>query len=304
MFLEIPEKIKFPEIVKKKGPLAQFNYLKEGKNMKGLSLGQSLDECRWGSPTSILYEANTLEMAEFIKNWMEQNKDNLDFYHGELTEEFQLPYINETVCPRNENHKIKVRALDGTIRCGNEEVKEIKKDYLYSYDFFDKFSKSHVRRYHESNPLSGSFEDEEERLMEKYYNSKDTIKITERCGAILSEKDTIVPLPLLEVLDRINILQGNECFCESDGVTKGYCFEARDMGFERKCFGHNIQNHFIASMSGWSIAANVQRWYEQLPDGKAPLATKDLVNSLVRKSVTPDKVEKETKLWKKKLGLN
>jgi len=288
--MQIPWRVEFPPDIDGKGPFVEAEYLKKDGHMKGLYLGQCLDSCRWGSIMTIMYEMNTLEMAEFIKNWMEQNKSNLKFHYEDLPADFELPYVKHDVCPRNSKHKIRNMGLDGTIRCIDEDVKEIKKDYLETMTSYDEYSKSRRKEHWEAHPLSGCFEDEEEEAMREYEEATEMVTIRERCGAILSEKGFI--FPLTEILDRLNIFPGSRGYCKTD-----VCFERIDAEILRECFGHPVQDHFVVPFDGWTLARYAQKWYEQPPKGTAPLSTHQLTKKIVRKTTTPDRFEKELEKW-------
>jgi len=287
MLLEL-EKIKFPPEVAEKGPSGEAEYLKEG-NMKGRFLGQCLDSCRWGSPYDIMYEMNSLEMTEFVKNWIEQNPDNLRFHYKELSKDFELPYIDREVCPINEEHKLRGKGLDGTIRCINEDIKRIKEGYLFTWKKFDSRSNSVRTEYSENRPF---IEDEE--AWEEYKNQKNKVTVLQRCGAILSDRGAV--LPLAEILDRLNEVPGGHSFCKTKN-----CADAinKELDINRECFGHIVYDHYVLPFDGWYLAKYVQKWYEQLPKGTAPFTTPSVTDKLVKKTTTPDRVEVMKKKWNK-----
>jgi hypothetical protein len=272
--------IKFPPEIK--GPSQEAQYLMEDENMKGRYLGQCLDNCRWGSLTTVMWEFSTLQMLEFIKNWMNQNENNLRFHEMELPAGFELPYISHEKCPRDSNHKLKSQGLDGSIRCIEETVKEIREGFVETWISYDDLSRSRRKEYMESGYDLYEEELEEinksEILRREVGIGRPTVTVKERCGAILSDRG--VTLPLAEILDRLNIFYGSRYFCKGD-----LCKDPllKEFGLERQCFGHKTQDHFVTPFSGWTLADYVQKWYEQLPKGSAPFTTPQTTKRIMGK---------------------
>lgn len=288
------KKVEIPPELKSSGPLAEAEYLKKDGHMKGFYLGDCLDRCRWGSMTTVMYEMNTLEMAEFIKNWMEQNKGNLMFHFKGLPTDFKLPYTEYDSCPRNSKHKIRNMGIDGTVRCIDEDVKVIKKDYLDSVISHDEFSNSRRKHHWERHPLNGRFEDEEEEAIRLYEESTETVTVRDRCGAIISEKG--VTFPLAEILERLNLYDGSFLGCKGDVCGDRSLIELYGDG---KCRGHTVYDHFVVPFNGWALARYAQKWHEQESKGTAQFTTPALTKKIVRKTTTPDRFEKEMKRWER-----
>jgi len=269
--MEFPKDIEFPDSISRGGPLAEMSYLMEDGNMEGKYLGQCLDSSRWGGMTTIMYEVNPFTMIDFIKNWMEQNKDDLKFHYDEPWPEFELPYVDYDVCPRNSKHSLRARGFDGTMRCIEEEDKELKKDFLLTGIDFDHLSKSRGRYYREQ----GMFDEEE---YEEYINATDMVTVRERCGAILSDKEAT--LSLLDIIDRHNVFGGRRAIC------KPYCKDEWMIdlyGEKHNCFGHYpVKDYLIFPFDGWYLGRNVEYWYNQEPVGTAPFTT-PLVSEQVKK---------------------
>lgn len=92
--------------------------------MKNEYLGACLDYVRWGGQTTVMYEMSTLELIDFILEWMVQNRENLIWHPENPPEEISLPYIDHKNCPVNKDHKGRIKDIDGRIRCAHK-VKEI-----------------------------------------------------------------------------------------------------------------------------------------------------------------------------------
>lgn len=250
-------------------PAKEAAYLMKDGHMKGRYLGQCLDSCRWGSIMTILYEMNNFQMVEFVKEWMKQNKDDLRFHYRPLPVDFDVPRIDYKVCPRDSEHKGKNLDLEGRIRCAAEDKKELREALIESYTHYDDFSQSKRKEY-----LEFHLDDWE---LEKYENAP-RITVKERCGAILSDKGSV--LPLAEVIDRLDIFQGSSVFCKGETCKDPFL---KEFDLDRKCFGHVINNHLEFPFDGWYLAWNVQKWYEQKPDGTTPFTTPELTKRIMKK---------------------
>jgi hypothetical protein len=283
------EKIKYPPEIDGKGPFAEAEYLKKGGHMKGRFLGQCLNSCRWGSPYNIMYEMNPLEMTEFVKNWMEQNKENLMFHYKELPKGFELPHVNLDACPIDSTHKLRSIGLDGTLRCINEEPKTFKEGYYSVFKKFDPRSGSVRTTYMKNLPLHGDKES-----WDDYRKETRKVGVIERCGAIISDKGTV--LSLADVIDRLNVYPGEYLeFCRGKECAEAF----GELEISRKCFGHTVIDHCVFPFDGWRLARYVQKWYEQSPDGTAPFTTPAVTDRIAKKITSPDRVKEVKRKWKK-----
>ncbi len=107
--------------------LAQRDFLSLEREMNGLYLGACLESIRWGSETSVLYQLSAREMIHFVKAWQNQNEGEAKnrFIPTELEEAYrslELPYREEG-CPRDKDHKKRIKDISGRERCG--EIKEV-----------------------------------------------------------------------------------------------------------------------------------------------------------------------------------
>ena len=99
-------------------PKEQTAFLLESDHMKGKYLGACLESCRWGSPTTVLYEMDITDMVHFVQVWLKQNNENFSSLFHYFNDKVELPYINFEVCPKNEDHKYTVFDVAGMLRCG------------------------------------------------------------------------------------------------------------------------------------------------------------------------------------------
>ena len=263
------EKIKFP--TKIRGPEQEAEYLMQDGNMKNRYLDQCLDSCRWGSIMTVLYEMNTFQMVDFIKSWMEQNKDNLKFHCKGSSSSFDLPRIHYDIYPRNSDHKGRTLDFEGRIKCADEDKKDLREALIEEWTSYDELSQSKRKEYMESH-----LDDDE---LEEYENAP-RITVKERCGAIISDKLAI--LPLAEIIERLNVFGGSRTYC------KDLCKDPLlgEFDTQGRCFGHIVQDHLEFPFSGWTLASYVQKWHEQLPKGSAPFTTPELTKKLMKKIKT------------------
>ncbi len=179
-----------------------------------------------------------------------------------------------------------VKDFGERIRCAHKSKKQFKPSFVQSYTRFDELSDMKIREYYESEPTcppydeDGNFlcDDEEvkkyERETDKFKNEKPSFVVKDICYAILSDEKTT--LSLEKILDRLNLKSRHKVvYCSEYGSCqrldelkeweRGYHF----------CQGHIEENdETVHSFSGWTLAWYVQKWYEQVPDGKAPVFEK------------------------------
>lgn len=266
-------------------PKQQMEFLMQG-NMKGKYLGLCLDSCRWGSSTTVMYETDAKGMIEFITNWMDQNKDNLEkLWHerriDELYKKFELPHKIYASCPRDPRHRRTIKDKAGRIRCAHISRKEIKPSFFNSYVHYDDLSATNSIEYFENEPLFGAedFLFEEDESLNKGYNEKhkkyledvelfkneEPTIIQDHCYAIMD--DSSLTLSLEEIIKRLNIAPEYEVkYCE------GVICQRRDElnEYEKKissnisCIGHrDPSNKLEFNFDGWTLAYYVQKWHEQ-----------------------------------------
>jgi hypothetical protein len=283
------EKVKFPSRVK--DPSQETEYLMQDGNMKDRYLGQCLDSCRWGSLETVLYEMNAFQMVGFIKNWVKQNRDSLKFHFEKVPPDLELPYIKREKCPRNSDHRLKNKGLDGTVRCIDEDVKKFRRGSFESEIYYDSLSQSRRKEYHKVNPVSYKNlrnEGYEKDFIDKIKKSsvlrktfgiepKGTVILKERCGAILSDKESVIPL--VEIIDRLDVFPGSMYYC------RGKCKDPflNEFELDRACFGHKVNDHLEFPFDGWHLSWIVEKWYEQPPKGSAPFTTLEATERIMGK---------------------
>jgi len=290
-FLRMMEGKKIDLDKSKRSPKEQTEFLMQGR-MAGKYLGACLDSCRWGSCTTVMYEMGVKGMIDFIQNWMRQNKENFQhLWHEKKIEElytkFELPFIHHETCPRYKEHKGAITDFGGRLRCAHESEQKFKPSFVEYYDFFDKLSGMKRRNFHETGPDVPFSEDgfkydvdqkHYERELEIFEKEEPTFLVNDVCYAIISEKGRI--LPLETILKRLNLSPETvKVYCNTLGPCKRLdelSREDRDDLMElRLCQGH-IQPHNKTEFpfDGWDLAFYVQKWYQQLPEGKVPLFEK------------------------------
>ena len=238
-------------------PKEQAEFLMQNSNMKGEYLGACLDSCRWGSQINVMYKISIRGMADFIKNWMQQNEGSFtDLWHEKQIEElytkFELPFIHHEICPRDKKHNLKevIKDRGGKLRCINRSEKKLKPSFITSYTHFDELSGMKRVEYYEDaprNPFDCGDEVEElslkqEEELEKFEQEEPTAVIDNICYAIISNREVIMPLET--TLKRLNLRP------------------------ERS-------NEIEFPFDGWDLSFYVQKWYQQLSDGKAPIFEKN-----------------------------
>ncbi len=256
------------------GTKSAIKHLMKDEIIKGEYLGACLDHVRWGGQTTVMYAVNTFELMDFIQHWINLNKDNLIWNNKPLPEKFSLPYINHEFCPNNKEHKGTIMDLGGRLRCANIS-KQILYGEIYSYNFFDKESNMFKTGYSEKNS-EVDFEEITE-TNDEILNQKKH-QIDDICYAILSDKGNI--LSLEKVLNRLNLLpRYNRVYCYNFNNCKkknGLSKEDKEFyGELNLCPGHQVENNEVVHpFDGWTFARYIQKWYEQVPDGKAPVFEK------------------------------
>ncbi len=260
--------------IKWNGTKSAIKHLMNDERMKGEYLGTCLDYIRWGGQTTVMYAVNTSELMDFIQHWINLNKDNLIWNNKPLPEKFSLPYINHEFCPNNKEHKGAIMDLGGRLRCANKS-KQILHGEIDSYDFFDKESNTLKTGYCEKNT-----EEDFEKITETSEEILNTKKhqIDNICYAILSDKGNV--LSLEKVLDRLNLEPRYRTFWCRDISD---CEKKKELSKEDKefygklnlCPGHQVENNEVVHpFDGWTFAWYIQKWYEQVPDEKAPVFEK------------------------------
>lgn len=279
----------FKFFINREGSIKErISFLMQNNNMKDEYLGACLDYIRWGGQTTVMYELGATGLISFIQHWMKLNKDNLIWSDEDPQKNFKLPYINYDKCPRDEKHKGLIKDLDGRIRCSHKSKKELKPSFVDSYTTFDELSDMKVTEFYESGPHippedeDGSFlcDDKEikqyEKEMDNFNNEEPNFVVNDVCYAILSDENSI--LSLEEVLDRLNLeLKTRVVYCR--GGYSSRCNRLEELDERQRefafCPGHAEENNYtVHPFSGWTLAWYVQKWYEQTPNGQAPVFEK------------------------------
>lgn len=212
----------------------QLSYLLSNNRMKNEYLGSCLDSIRYGLINAVIYPMNVKKLINFIQEWMKLNENNLIWSYKKSQENYELPFIDYNSCPRCGTNKKTVSDLGGKIRCAN--IIQGKKIKSNFSESYDLFD--YLSQVHKTEYIE--IEPRNPRLVEQF-NSEEPIIINDICYAILSDKGTI--LSLEKIIKRLNI------FSESTGQV-------------------------ALPFDGWSLALFVEKWYNQLPQGKAPFFNK------------------------------
>ena len=263
------------------GTKGAINNLMKDQKIKGEYLGACLDFIRWGGQITVMYDVKTSELIDFIQHWINLNKDNLIWNNKPSPEKFSLPYINHEFCPNNKEHNGTIRDLGGRLRCANKSKIKLKSGFVFDYKSFDNFSQLTKTNYGERSIKTLTEGDEseyDEEDFEKYENAPNEI-IEDVCYAILSDKGTI--LSLEKVLERLNLEpRYNTFYCyDFNGCKKKNELSKEDKEFYGElnlCPGHQVENNMVIHpFDGWTFARYIQKWYEQVPDIKAPVFEND-----------------------------
>ena len=279
-----------------KSPKDRMNWLMQSGNMTGKYLGACLDACRWGSPTTVMWEADIRGLMKFIDNWREQNQDNEKLYHEvklkKYWKKFELPHIHYKKCPGDVEHKGNFIDRTGIVRCAHVSRYKKKEGFIYSSAGFDKLSKATRIRFFESKPSDPSYEDDDgniERSEPEYsqflfdmemYEKAGLEEIIDPCYAIISDKDTI--LPFEAVLKRLNLAKESITFYCDGARGLGKCKRLDELSSRKRqdaeifdtCYGHlELVNEVIFPFDGWTLAHYMQKWKQQVSNGKAPWFT-------------------------------
>lgn len=275
----------------------RMEFLLQEERMKDEYLGACLDYVRWGSQETVMYEMGSRGLINFIGEWMKLNKDNLIWRERPIPEDFSLPYINHDKCPASPSHDGKIKDLGGRVRCAHVSERKLKKGFVQAFSRFDRFSGMDSIEFFDdapTDPVPSEIEEGEDYSEEireyevqlRRYENAPTIEVRDNCYAILSDKGIV--LPLETVLDRLNLEAkfrtvycndrtfriSSERYCERVGGLDEKDRENFASGKMIVCPGHKDENpRTVHPFDGWTLAAYVQKWHEQLPDGKAPLLT-------------------------------
>ncbi|MFQ6010205.1 MAG: hypothetical protein ACE5J7_03750 [Candidatus Aenigmatarchaeota archaeon] len=247
--------------------------------MKGLFLGQCLDDIRWGSLTTVMYEMAPREMITFIQEWAKQNPEIDRKYHHFEDNNLELPYKNHKKCPIDENHVGRVMDLDGRIRCDSSVTKSARKrliSVIPAYEDKAEIVKLDILEHSDGldygPPLDPSEEDMKcyEKDWEKWKQKEkswcrrnnigwnEKVDYTETCYAIISDGGAVMSME--EMLKRLNVCEGRYKYYDKPG--KCPCFEGEFPYMH--CIGHRIMHEkLVFPFSGWTLAMYVESWAKQ-----------------------------------------
>jgi len=205
----------------KKGrlPKEQAQFLLERSHMRGHYLRACLDSCRWGAPTSVMWEMTPRDLIHFIQNWMNQNNgDCQELLHErkreDLYESFELPHISHTTCPSKHSHDKTIEDIEGKLRCAHKTERRLRPSFLRQLNHGDEISYWEDKP---TNPIPEDAWDEEGGLSEdwlekwdeyqtqlaRFGDEKPTELINDFCYIVLSDEKLV--LPLETILRRLNI---------------------------------------------------------------------------------------------------
>ena len=214
-------------------PSERAKFLMTDDNMKGKYLGACLENSRWGSQTTVMYEMDIKGLIGFIQHWMQQNPENFTMLwqkkeREEMNQALELPYTQHETCPTNESHKRVVTDLAGRVRC--------------------------------------AYKSEQKGLTSACH------AIISDKGRILPLETIIKRLNLRPETETIYCSYKSfpdEACNRRDDLSPQ---EKETYDLTGHCQGH-IQPHDKVEFpfDGWDLAAYAQKWYQQSPNGKSPL---------------------------------
>ncbi len=290
----------FKFFVNREGGIKErMDFLMKDRRVEDEYLGACLDYIRWGGQTTVMYGLETKGLINFVQHWMDLNQDNLIWGDKEHSKDFTLPYIKHNKCPRDEKHKGTIKDLAGRVRCIHKSEKRLKLSFIENYKIFDEHSQMDKTNYFEIEPRDTLPDDawdentgellnfykeewkEYQEQMEKFEEEKPTVIVKDFCYAILSDENVIFSLE--EVLDRLNLeLRMRTVYCS--GIE---CKRLDEIPEDEKwlyehgmCMGHEEENDkTIHPFDGWTLALYVQKWYEQVLNGRVPVWKKDKIKN-------------------------
>jgi hypothetical protein len=261
----------------------KIDSLMQPGNMHGKYLGACLDACRYGSTTAVLWQTDIKGLMGLIQRWREENDDNPALYHEvpleEMYSQFELPHIENSYCPREENHKGTFVDPAGRLRCKHRNLKWLKPSFIEGYPDFDEFSQMHVKSLYEREPRDPRGDEaydtdrQDSKEYQKYlvqcanFKSEQPIDVLDVCYAIISDKNVV--LPFETILRRFNLAaltknvycNDNPFYpCKRVDLLKDY----QKNFYEDRCPGHDMpSNEVIFKFDGWQLAHYFQKWKEQ-----------------------------------------
>ncbi len=289
---EIYQEAKDPEFLFFAGREDKLRFLLKNKNMTNEYLGACLSyigsivpfkQRREWRNDFIIYPLGTRGLIKFIQHWIKLNKGNLIWANKDFPAGFKLPYLDHGQCPREENHfrLREIRDNKGRIRCANVVEKKFKPSFVNKRIVFDDYAKLDKIEYYEVAPkplpkdTDGKVKEESPNELAKFEEEEPTFIVTDACYAVLSDEGT--SLPLEAILDRLNLLPKTKttycryCTGGYDGLEQ-LGQDEREVYEVLGCLGHPEENTMTMHyFNGWELAWHIQKWYEQVPGGKAPI---------------------------------
>lgn len=150
-------------------------------------LGEVLDSCRWGAPTTCMWDRGEEDMVNLVDLWMGQNRGNLHRLFVSKYEPMELPR-KDSHCkihpdaPRNRDNK-------GILRCMHVDIRYLRPSFI------------------KGDELCGFYEhvpDVGDEDFGKWKAEESSAKITEPCYDVLEDEEDV--LSLSEVFHRLNLL--------------------------------------------------------------------------------------------------
>lgn len=265
-------------------------------SMSGEYLSTCLNKNSWNSlHFTRVYDTGIRGLVSFVQNWIQRNEGNLDnLWHekqiGKIYQRLKLPHLNNKTCPKDKNHKEKIKDLNGKIRCVHKTEINLKPSFIECYDFFDKSAHIKKKYFYERAPngkINHSLEnnfymfdierynldpEKQHREESKLFEQEKSIPLTDICYTILSDKGTI--LPLETILKRLNRRSETEkVYCNESGL--GLCVRLHELNKEDRkiyemmkiCPGHlQLHNKIEFNFDAWALAFYIKKWYKQLSD--------------------------------------
>jgi len=288
----------FKFYVNRKGSIKErINFLMKKGEMRDEYLGACLDYVRWGAMNACGWETGVSGLIKFIEHWMKLNQGRLIWSDEPVPEKIVLPYIDYQKCPRSETHKGTLVDCAGRARCSHIDKDKLKKGFICEpFSSFDEYSQTARLEFWDEQPHDPSWIDEEgdekcdptewqEYLAEsEEYEQAEIEEISKPCYAIISEPKKRV-LALETVLDRLNIEPRMKAVYCGNGNLPGLdpCRRLNELEDEERrmaetldhCPGHQQENPWVVMpFCGWTLAWYVQKWHEQVKNGKVPIYRK------------------------------
>lgn len=244
-------------------------------------LGKFIRGCRIkeNCQSNTIYGLSMPELLGLVGSWLHQNKNQVSGLFYRTTNEngqIELPRVYYQGCPKDTTHEETRKDLAGRVICNHSRSKMVCESMLedleaweeetgqdpidyFDYDLAVDDLDVDPSLFEPGSRFAGFYTDQE--TCEEYCEGPKTEKIVQLCGALISEKDRV--LPLETVLSRIG---------EGQGIL------VEDVDLDEKHYGRSrFIDRLVTEFPGNHnlLAEYIESWYEQSLSVMPPLSDKD-----------------------------